>query len=50
MQPMPKSLVLQGFFGFLEQFFDLSFFATFFEPYGLEPATLWIYLEKIVIL
>ena len=39
MQPMPKSLVLQGFFGFLGQFFDLSFFATFSEPSGLEPCT-----------
>ena len=39
MQPMPKSLVLQGFFGFLGQFFDLSFFATFSEPSGLEPTT-----------
>ena len=38
MQPMPKSLVLQGFFGFLGSFFDL-FFATISEPYGLEPVT-----------
>jgi hypothetical protein len=35
MQPMPKSLVLQGFFGFLGLIFDLLFFATFSEPYGL---------------
>jgi hypothetical protein len=34
-----KSLVLQGFFGFLGKFFDLSYFATFSEPSGLEPAT-----------
>ena len=46
MQPMPKSLVLQGFFGFLGHFFDLSFFATFSEPYGLEPATFYLPLNQ----
>jgi len=39
MQPMQKSLVLQGFFGFLGLFFDLLFFAAFPEPSGLELAT-----------
>jgi hypothetical protein len=39
MQPMPKALFLQGFFGFLGGIFDLLFFATFFDPSGLEPST-----------
>ena len=41
MQPMPKSLVLQGFFGFLGCFFDLLFFATLSEPSGLKLATIF---------
>jgi hypothetical protein len=39
MQPMPKSLVLQGFFGFLGGIFRKYFVTTFFEPPGLEPMT-----------
>ena len=38
MQPVPKSFVLQGFFGFLERNF-CHFFSTFFDPSGLELAT-----------
>lgn len=49
MQPMQKSLVLQGFFGFLGLFFGLLFFATFSVPSGLEPATFFVRNIKLIV-